>query len=475
MSSRPLNPTRRRLLAGFAPAAALLVTSSSDAIGETGSQQKSLEEFGFKGDGVADDTAAIQSAVDAGVGKIVFWGVTRLTRTVVIELDRVGYTSLLGEGTARIRMEGPGPAFRFVGTHGGTADPHSVKENVWERQRMPLVDGLEIVGAHEQACGIEAVGTMAMILTRLHIRDCFHAVHLRTRNRNVIIDDCHFYHNRGIGVYYDQVDLHQSNIGNSHISYNAGGGIVSRGGNVRNIHIGNCDLEGNHPAVDSPSESATANVLIDCRASKYGTAEVAITGCTIQHTARSPDSANIRIVGASVDSREGHVTITGNVFSDVQTNVHLDSVRGATITGNTFWMGFAHNLLIEHCAELAIGTNNFNRNPRYAHSKANTATHDLVIRDSQDVTLTGLVISGVQQKSGALQLTNCRRVSLTGCTITDNDGPGIAIRDCQSVIVGHCVIRDDRPQTQSPIAMVIEASQEIHVSDNLIRGTIQKR
>ncbi|MDQ3625207.1 MAG: glycoside hydrolase family 55 protein, partial [Verrucomicrobiota bacterium] len=84
--------------------------------------------FGAVGDGVADDTAAIQKAVNAGAGAVRFTkGVYRLTRTVAIELDKVGFTSLIGDGTARIVMAGAGPAFKFVGTHEGSAAPNEFK------------------------------------------------------------------------------------------------------------------------------------------------------------------------------------------------------------------------------------------------------------------------------------------------------------------------------------------------------------
>ena len=41
-------------------------------------------------------------------------------------------------------------------------------------------------------------------------------------------------------------------------------------GNVRNLHVGTCDIEGNHPPVDAPPEAATANILLDCRDSVAG-------------------------------------------------------------------------------------------------------------------------------------------------------------------------------------------------------------
>ncbi len=93
----------------------------------------------------------------------------------------------------------------------------------------------------------------------------------------------------------------------------------------------------------------TANVLID--STDGSTDEVAITGCTLQHNSKSPNSANIRVIGRGVISskdatptREGHIAITGNVFSDVRINVHLQNARGVSIVGNTFWEGFDHEI-----------------------------------------------------------------------------------------------------------------------------------
>ncbi|MBC8876015.1 MAG: right-handed parallel beta-helix repeat-containing protein, partial [Planctomycetes bacterium] len=354
----------------FAPLSLLLVGLAAYALSQTASSpvgapaqpkvDSDVLAFGAVGDGRADDTAAIQKAVDSGIGRVRLpKGVYRITKPIVIDLDRVGYTSFTADGVARIEMAGPGPALKFVGTHFKSADPKGFAPEVWDRQRMPCVDGVGIAGDHPEAIGIQAVGTMQLTVSRTHIRGVLHGIHLVENNRNVIISDCHIYENRGVGIYYDDVNLHQSNISNCHVSYNAGGGVVSRAGNVRNIHITGCDLESNM----SPDTPPTANVLIDCTGSKYGTGEVAITGSTIQHNHPSPDSANIRIIGRSEPSgelelvREGNVTITGNVLSDVQVNVHLKDCRGVAITGNTFWMGFKHNLLVEDCSNIVVGPN----------------------------------------------------------------------------------------------------------------------
>jgi hypothetical protein len=436
---------------------------------------RGVVDFGATGDGKTDDTEAIQRAVEQGNGQVHFpTGVYRLTRPVLVDLDRTGFTTLDGNGTARVLMAGAGPAFRFVGTHEGTADPASVQANVWERQRAPQIVGLEIVGDHPEACGIEAAGTMQLTITRLIVRKALHAIHLTRRNRNIVISDSHLYENRGIGVFYDDVDLHQSNIVGCHISYNAGGGVVSKGGNVRNIHIGTCDIESNQ----APGAPATANVLIDCSGSVSGTGEVAITGCTLQHNNPSPDSANIRILGRSNPSRtgavvrEGNVTITGNVLSDVKVNVHLKDCRGVVLEGNTFWQGYTYNLLVEDCTNLVIGPNNFDRNPRYDYGNTQDANNPLVLRNVSDCTIIGLHVTNVWRSPAGLLIEHSRRINLTNCTILDCDGVGLLLRDVSDSRISGCLIRDDRPGHADTFPMLFEDCGGILASDNLVRGPI---
>ncbi len=436
----------------------------------TNAAEQSVRQFGAVGDGKADDTAAIQKAVNSGIGVIRLpKGVYRITRPIEIELDKVGYTSICGGGVARIVMAGPGPALKFVGTHFKSADPAGFAQNVWERQRMPLVDALAIDGDHPEAVGIEASGTMELTLTRLHIRGTLHCIHLVGSNRNLLVSDCHLYENRGVGIFYDDVSLHQSNIVGCHISYNDGGGIVSRAGNVRNIQIAGCDLESNM----SPRTPPTANVLIDCTNGAEGTGEVAITGCTIQHNNNSPDSANIRILGRSKPKpnlplvREGHVTITGNVLSDVKVNVHLRDCRGVTLTGNTFWMGFTHNLLIEDCSNLILGPNNFDRNPRYNYGNSLDARNSLVVRHSADCTLTGLHITNVWREPAGLRIENCQRMNIIGCTILDCDNVGLLLTNVTNSRVSDCLIRDDREGAKSA-SLILTGGQGNMIVNNLL-------
>jgi len=422
-------------------AVALVMNGAGSPHPKDAPHPRTVRDFGAVGDGEADDTAAIQAAVDAKIGEVRLpRGTYRVTRPIVVDLDQVGWTSLAGGGVARIEMAGAGPALKLLGTHEGTAAPKSVQPNVYARQRMPLIDGVEIVGAHDGACGIEAVGTMKLTITRTVIRECFHAIHLVRRNRNVIVSDCHLYHNRGVGLYLDDVNLHQINVTGSHVSYNAGGGIVVRAGNVRNLQVSGCDIEGNMGGPDAP---ATANVLIDSAGGKDGTAEVAITGCTIQHTGTAKDSANIRFLGADdTDRRWGHLTIANNVLSDVQVNIDIAAARGVSVVGNTMWKGVQHNLRVRDSSHVVVGPNVSDRNPRYWNQEK--TADGILFENCRDCTITGLHVCGVRRAEAGLILRNCRRMNVTNCTVLDCDNAGVLLKDVTDSHVTGCLVRSAR-------------------------------
>ncbi len=425
-------------------------------------------DHGAKGDGTTDDTKALQSAVDASAGVVhIPPGTFRIAKTIVIDLTKTGFTTVRGEG-ARIVMAGEGPAFKFIGTHAGSADPKTFKDPVWAKERMPSIEGVEIVGDHENADGIEATGTMQLTITRVLIRKCRHGVHLTTRNRNVLIADSHIYENRGVGIFLDALNLHQINITGCHVSYCDDGGIVCKAGEVRNLQITGCDVESNQGEKRPP----TANILVD--STDGSNAEVAITGNTIQHNHKAPGGANIRIKGPSArkikdtdEMRDGHVTITGNIISDVMVNIHLQHARGVVITGNTCWTAYEMNLLAEHSTAITVGPNNFDRNPRYAAEEKPETTNALLFRDCQDCTLSGFTLSRTRAAAAGLTLERCSRFNVTGATILDCDGVGMLLTDVTNSRVSDCLIRDDRPDASS-ISLRTREGRDNMIVDNYL-------
>ncbi len=414
--------------------------------------EETVRAFGALGDGENDDTEAIQKAINASASVIRFPpGTYKVSEPLIVDLDEVGVTSMIGDGTARIIMVGSGPAIRFVGTHQGTASPKTVQDNVWQKQRMPLVDGLEIVGANDEADGIEAVRTMQLTVSRVVIRRVRHAIHLVERNRNVIVSNCHLYENHGVGVFLDNVDLHQINLSACHISYNEGGGFVSKGGNVRNIHISGCDLEAN-----------VQNVLIDSAGAKYGTAEVAITGCTIQHSG-GPDSANVRFIGASPNGEPcwGLVTVANNILSDVETNIDIQKARDVIINGNTISSGYKFNLRVEDSMNVVVGPNVLARNSPYRD--ADTCDNAVLFRNCDGGTITGLHVHEAFRVQAGIMLDACRRFHVTNCTVLDCDNAGILLRNLQKCRIADNMLqhRTASKETWQPTLVVGGSGNEI--------------
>ena len=436
-------------LASFAGTRQLFGKSTVDLSSNLKGEETNIKHFGAKGDGKTDDTAAIQKAV-ATTGNRLFFpkGHYKISKTILIDLAKMGYASIRGNGDAQLIMAGAGPAFKIAGTHFGSADPEGFDKKVWSSERMPLVEGLSIEGQHQAAVGIEAIGTMQLTITRVQVRHTLHAIHLRENNRNLIIADCHLYENHGIGVFYDGVNLHQSNITGSHISYNKEGGIVTKGGNIRNIHITGCDIESNMGSDKAP----TANVLIDCSGSAVGTAEVAITGCTIQHNRNAPNSANIRIIGkdqsgiGSEKERWGNVTITGNVLSDVMVNIDLQYCRGVVISGNTIWKGYDYGLLMEGCSNVVFGANLFDANPNYFNKPV--PSNRLLVKGCEDGTFTGVQVYG-SKDSPSLVVRDSKRINIGNCSLFNCEKVGLLLDNVTDSKVSGCMITALNPNDRS--------------------------
>ena len=307
---------------------------------------------------------------------------------------------------------------------------------------MPLIEGIEILGNHAEADGIELTRTVQAVISKVAIRWCRHGIHLVERNRNVTISDLHLYENRGIGLFLDEVNLHQINVANSHISYNRGGGIVVRDGNVRNLQITGCDIEANMPGDDS--ETGTANIFLDLSNSAddpdHSIAEVAITGCTIQHSSNysgkdyellAPGGANIRLLGKAIAPIDS-VTISGNVMSDTSVNVDLRDCTDVTLTGNNFFAPNPDNLHVTRSRRIIINGNTFN--PREFERPGR-----IVFDQCQDCILSNNNLRAMHAEDGAVVIKNSERLSLTGNILTESAG-GLRFENTKDIIVSDWIV-----------------------------------
>ena len=398
-----------------------------------------------------DQTQQLQAQIDANRGNLTLSGSDRfrITAPLVFDLEMHGAVKVTAREGATLIMDGPGPALKLVGTHGGSASPTSFKAKTWN-ERMPIVSDIEILGAHPEADGIQLLRTVAPIINRVSVRWCRHGIHLAERDRNVVISDCHVYENSGIGIFLDNVNLHQINITNAHVSYNRQGGIVVQNGSVRNLQVAGCDIEGNMPDTETPTNAA--NVLIQLTEPQDGrkgsVAEVSITGCTIQHSANygkkrgtfaAIGGANIRLAGKAsypIDS----VTITGNILSDTTTNIDVDYADDIAITANNFFAPAGKNLTVTNANRVIVSGNTFN--PRQF-----VRPGTIEFTNSNDCILSSSTIHAFAATDGAVVLKNCAGMTLNALSLTDCSS-GIVLKNTKDTTISNCRVArvsDDKP------------------------------
>jgi hypothetical protein len=447
-----------------------------------------VRDFGAVGDGVTDDTEAIQHAIDDGNGHLEFSrGEYRISRTLLIDLEKRSRTSISGAGgTAKIVMHGPGPAIFLKATHAKTADPGGFRPEEWQHERMPTIDGIEIEGRHPEADGIQIVGVMQPTLTRVLIRQVRTAVYVTDRARNIVINGCHFYHNTGVGIHLDKVNLHQTIIADSHISYCRRGGIRIEDSEIRNLQITGNDIEYNNyrvfqkefPGPEAEAEP-TAEIYIDV---VNGTIrEGTISSNTIQ-AKYSSNGSNIRFIGNSEagDHLAGMWTITGNLIGSQKNNIHLTGVRGVIISGNYIYSGHHRNLLVERSRNIVVGSNTFGHNPDYKDKELATGIR---FEDSDNCVLNGVQIQDAQagqhtvagavpiEREALVELVRCRRVNVTGCQILDGASVGLLLDNCEDTLVSSCSIIDQR---EVPLMKTGVESRGVGKGNMLVQSRISR-
>lgn len=435
--------------------------------------------FGAKGDGGTDDTAAILHALDAGDGVLEFPpGAYVISRTIHIDLAVRGPVGLTGSaGTARLIMVGAGPALHLSGTHRGTAHPHEVAAGVWQRERLPSVLNLEIVGRHPQASGILCEGTMQVTLAGVLLRELEHGIHLRGRARNLLVSHCHVYHLTGVGIYLDAVNLHQAIVTGSHISFCLGGGIKVTACEIRNLQITGNDIEYNH----NQATDVAADVWIDCTAPGSSVREGTISGNTIQAN-YSSGGANVRLEGRGVEEnhRAGLFAITGNLIGSQEVNLHLASCRGVTVTGNVFYSARRGNVVVEGSRNVVLSGNTIDHNPDYRERELCTGVR---VSGCTECILSGNVVQDCLAgehtvpgpplaRQGLLQIERSRRVTVCGCQFLDGTPYGVYVQESSQVSITANQVLETRttPAMRAAVRWVGAGSDNLLALNTLGRG-----
>jgi parallel beta-helix repeat protein len=392
-------------------------------------------------------------------------------------------------------MAGPGPAIRVSGDHQGTASPGSVQPHTWDKERFPLISGIEIVGEHPEAVGIELFRTMKCVISQVLIRRCRYAVHLVERNRDFILANSHLYDNLDTGLFFDRCNLHQIIVEGCHISWNKTAGIKCVGGDVHNLQIVGNDIEYNNltasgsadpklieaAKIRAPTHSGGSEILFD--ATEGVISEVTISGNTIQATVQEGGS-NIRIIGAAVSRPQNAdtpkseppdtahlINITGNVLGSQWRAVDLQNSSRVTITGNTIYDSADLSVFASKCSGIVVSGNSF----AWRGTDSEPRKDGLHFEDCDNVLLSSLATqrfcAGSEEQGAAITLVRCSDCGISDCQLLDPLHRGIELEDCVRCRVNNNTIVDRRAATSMRNAIRIKG----HSRHNLVTGNIVGR
>ncbi len=434
-------------------------------------QPVSSDELAQIAAGKGPATTALQMAIDNSTGLVdIPAGTYLIDQTLTVDLKNNGYRGIRGaDGATRIVMSGPGPAFRVVGDHQGTADPGSIQEHTWEKERFPLIGGIEIIGTHPEADGIELFRTMQCTIRNVSIRNCRYGIHLVERNRNFILADSHIYDGGDTGVFLDNCNLHQVNIIGNHISYNKRAGIRQLNGDVHNIQITGNDIEYN-----SGSNETSGEIVLE--ASTGLISEYTIVSNTIQ---ARPDNqgANIRIIGSKADSPYAArtIVITGNVIGSRDKNIVLENACRVTITGNTIYGGKTLNIDCKQVENVILNGTNIGTRPSM-HAVNDVYDDGVIFEDCKSCIISNAILSqnryGTKEQGGALTLINSQDCRISGCQIIHPKIRGIHIVGGEGCVVSDNTIAAEASGDFLAAIEVSDNGKSHVIHDNLIRSAL---
>lgn len=423
-------------------------------------------------------TVFLQRMIDTGAGLVEFPAGTHvIDAPLVVDLTKTGYRGLRGaNGATRIVMTAPGPAIRIIGNHQGTANPASVTEHTWEAERFPVVSGLEILGRHPEADGIELRRTIQCTIQNVLIRNCRYGVHLVERNRNFLLADSHIYDCHDSGVFLDNCNLHQVNIIGNHISYNKRAGIRQYNGDVHNVQITGNDIEYNHNVLVTKDGAEqrddalmTGEIVLESPDSLIS--EYTIVSNTIQAIPQSR-GANIMILGSEKNSPHAArtIAISGNIIGSRDKNIVLEHAVRVTITGNTIYGGQVLNVQAKHTQNLVLSANNIGSRPSM-HKIVDGYDDGILLENCANAILDGNILSNLRYGSaghgGAVTLINARNIRVSDCQIIHPHFRGIHLINGLACVFSDNTIESEGEDFQTAIE-VSGKSQSNLVQQNLM-------
>lgn len=350
------------------------------------------------GNGVADDTAALQTIVNSQQLVRLPEGMTiRLTRTVTIDVSKC---HMFDGSNCKFLLDGDFVGFAITGSMtSGSAAPIDLTTQIRDVESgfrfincriygnistMTFSDKGNTIPTGCKGTGIRVRGTVKTGIEGCYITKVHTAIEVSGYNRDMNIYGCNIYMCEVYGIVFTEgSDLHQINITGNHISYTACLMKFTKMISLNNVQITGNDLEldtyphtGTVPATTDYPHGGMGDyraIVIEESSSSF-MAQFEIVGNTIQAhdypDGKDGDPDNngvdylIEIIGNSTAT--GHhnenICIVGNHMSNVWGDmIKMTRVWDVTIAANTITniYGYAYNLT--NCSHIAISGENMGK------------------------------------------------------------------------------------------------------------------
>jgi len=310
------------------------------------------------GDGVTDDTLAVQKVVNMA-NSVKFPAVEKILLSSSISIA-LGYTKLIDGNGVTLIASGDFYALTVEGTLNSSASPSSITDAVLKVEGGMLIENFKITSASGvQGGGIDASKAFNLKIENNYIYRCANGIRFSGMNRDVVISQNHIFALTEDGILFDtNVNLHQCNINNNMVMFALNAIHIHNPSAIANFQITGNDLEiVNYPSTGYESAKCIFFDNVDASQAPGMFGEIEICGNTIQSHDTSVD---LIVMSGHADMPISDVSITGN---------HISNSGGRAI-------------LLENCLNVAISGNNYNSIRLYVYELKGECENIIIVADT---------------------------------------------------------------------------------------------
>lgn len=315
------------------------------------------------GDGITDDTTAIQTAVNNS-RSIVFpeERIFRLTNSISIN---VGNIALFDGGNSKFIVDGAFPAFVVTGSvvSGMSANPATLSDAIKKNEATFIFKNCKIIGGSNVSGNNAGVNLSGCFKTR--IENCYFCeltdgIIVENYNRDLMLSGNHVYAITRYGIHVKPTtNLHQFNLANNMISYCQYCVYLDNPEQIANWQCTGNDIEiSTYP--DTSLQNQRCIIINSDSVKSSQLSEIEIVGNTIQGHNQSTDIIEIN---GGTNRYIQLISLCGNHISNANggTGITLSKVNNMAISGNTF-KSITNGTCVEvsNSKNIAITGNTFN-------------------------------------------------------------------------------------------------------------------